>query len=66
MSDTDRLLPAAQVLTRYSVTAMTVWRWLRSKTLNFPKPITINRRRYWRLQDLVSWERERATAPTPA
>ena len=56
-SNADELLPAAMVFNRYHVSQMTVWRWLRSATLNFPRPLLINRRRYWRLADLIAWER---------
>jgi predicted DNA-binding transcriptional regulator AlpA len=62
----DRLLPATQVLARYGVTAMTLWRWLRSTSLAFPAPLRINTRRYWRLRDLLEWERARAASPVAA
>lgn len=51
-----RRLPARQVLARYGVTDMTLWRWLRDPKLDFPQPLYINRYRYWPLEDLEAWE----------
>jgi predicted DNA-binding transcriptional regulator AlpA len=53
-------LTAKQVLGRYNITDMTLWRWLVDETLAFPKPMVINRRRYFLETDLVAWERARA------
>ena len=59
-ADEDVYLPAASVRARYSVSFMSIHRWLRDPELNFPKPIYIGRYRYWRLTDLIAWERARA------
>lgn len=53
----DVFLSARQVLDRYGVSAMSLWRWLRDDKLNFPAPIYIGRFRYWRAADLFAWER---------
>jgi hypothetical protein len=53
-------LPSRQVRERYHVSDMSLWRWLRDPKLNFPQPTIINGRRYWRLEDLETWERDRA------
>ena len=37
------------------VSDMTLWRWLQDENLNFPKPIYIQRRRFWRADELVLW-----------
>lgn len=37
------------------VSDMTLWRWLNDPALNFPKPVYICRRRYWREADVVVW-----------
>ncbi|KIN69675.1 hypothetical protein Z948_3424 [Sulfitobacter donghicola DSW-25 = KCTC 12864 = JCM 14565] len=34
---------------------MTIWRWLQDQKLDFPKPIKIKTRNYWRSSDLSSW-----------
>jgi predicted DNA-binding transcriptional regulator AlpA len=54
----DRLLPARKVEARYSVSDMTLWRWLRSD-MGFPKPYYIGRYRYWREAELLDWENAR-------
>jgi len=56
-------LNAAQVRTRYGgISDMALWRWLRDKDLQFPQPIRINGRRFWKASDLHAWERRRAPA----
>lgn len=47
------------IITRYRITAMTLWRWIKSDNVNFPKPIYINKRRYFRIDDVMKWEAER-------
>lgn len=37
------------------ISDMTLWRWLENPELNFPRPIYIGRRRYWREADIVVW-----------
>ena len=60
MSTTETYLTAPQVLQRYGITDMTLWRWLRRDELAFPKPTVINRRRYFRIEELEAWERRQA------
>jgi hypothetical protein len=57
---TSCLVPARKVQDRYDIADRTLDRWLANPALNFPKPVVINKRRYWRLGALVSWERTRA------
>ena len=37
------------------ISDMTLWRWCANETLNFPKPIHIQRRRFWREADVLAW-----------
>ena len=37
------------------ISDMTLWRWLNSEALNFPRPIYIGKRRYWREVDVIAW-----------
>ncbi len=37
------------------VSDMTIWRWQHDPKLNFPAPIYIARRRYWREGDVIAW-----------
>ena len=62
----EQFLPARQVWERYGVTQMSLWRWLRDPELKFPQPIRIGRFRYWRLSDLIEWERSRVGTATTA
>jgi predicted DNA-binding transcriptional regulator AlpA len=61
----DSFLPARCVWERYHVSEMTLFRWLREETMGFPRPIYFGRFRYWRVSDLVAWERRRAAEPPP-
>jgi len=51
---TDKRLKAAAVRALCGdVSDMTLWRWLQER--NFPKPIYIAGRRFWREADVVAW-----------
>ena len=56
----DTHLTARQLTARYSICRRTVGRWTESPTLDFPKPIVINKRRYWREAEIKAWEATRA------
>ncbi|MER8453100.1 DNA-binding protein [Mesorhizobium sp. M1428] len=60
MENPGNYVTAKQVLGRYNITDMTLWRWLADDALAFPRPMVINRRRYFLDSDLVAWERARA------
>jgi len=34
---------------------MSLWRWLNDPAMNFPRPIYIAKRRYWREAEIVAW-----------
>jgi predicted DNA-binding transcriptional regulator AlpA len=51
---------------RYGISDMTIWRWLNNPVLNFPKPLIVNRRRYWRHAEIEAWERAQAASRSPA
>ncbi len=52
----SKLLTSTQVREKLgNVSDMTLWRWLHHPTMNFPQPIYIGRRRYWREDELVAW-----------
>ena len=52
----DRLLTAAAVKARCGgISDMTLWRWTRDEELGFPKPIKIQRIRYWSELALEAW-----------
>jgi hypothetical protein len=58
----DRRLPARLVCERYDIVRRTLDRWIDNEALGFPRPIVINKRRYFREHELEAWERQRAQA----
>jgi predicted DNA-binding transcriptional regulator AlpA len=51
-----KIIPAATVRELCGgISDMSMWRWLQNADLNFPKPIYISRRRYWRQADVLAW-----------
>jgi len=59
---TQTFLTTAQVLKRYSISEMTLWRWQKSTDLAFPSPMVVNKRKFFREDELVAWERNRVRA----
>jgi hypothetical protein len=58
----DIFLTGPQVKARYgNVSDMAIHRWLNHATMNFPRPIYIGERKYWRLSALVAYEQRAAT-----
>ncbi|EJC66118.1 hypothetical protein Rleg5DRAFT_1825 [Rhizobium leguminosarum bv. viciae WSM1455] len=53
-------LTSSQVLSRYSISEMTLHRWGKDARLSFPRPMVVNRRKFFKEDDLIAWERERA------
>ena len=52
-----RFLTGPQVCSRYSITDMSLWRWLKDPTIGFPQPtMRVKDRRYWLEADLIAWE----------
>jgi predicted DNA-binding transcriptional regulator AlpA len=60
--DQNTFLPGPKVCARYDIRDITLLRWMRDAELEFPQPLRINRRNYWRLAELERWERARARA----
>ncbi|WP_299803551.1 hypothetical protein [Tardiphaga sp.] len=42
-----------------SISHMTLWRWMRSETLGFPKPTVTNGRNYFIRSEIEAWDRAR-------
>jgi hypothetical protein len=61
-TDTGPLVPAREVLKRYGVVDRTLDRWVADPKLGFPQPTIINKRRYFRENALLEWERHKAKA----
>lgn len=48
MDESKRLISAKDVRKRCGgISDMSLWRWIESETLGFPKPLYIQRRRFW-------------------
>lgn len=62
--DEDVFLGSKQVRQRYGgVSAMWIFRRERDPKSGFPTPLVIHRRKFWRLRDLIAWERKLAAGP---
>jgi hypothetical protein len=55
----DRYLPTAEVAHRYLTSTRSVDRWAGDPQLDFPKPFYINGRKFWSLNALRAWDRQR-------
>lgn len=53
----DALLRARQTMKRYGIADRTLDRWLADPKLGFPRPLVIKTKRYFRVRDLMTWER---------
>ena len=57
-----KFLTAKQVRARFGgISNMSLWRWIDDKTLGFPRPLIICRRRYFRLDQIEAFEQRAAT-----
>jgi predicted DNA-binding transcriptional regulator AlpA len=53
-----------QVEVYFGVSGMTIWRWRRDKSLNFPRPALINGVEYTNRAELVAWMKDRVVDRT--
>ena len=52
----DVLLTSVQVRGMVGgVSDMCIWRWIRDERVLFPKPMKMNKRNYWRQEDIKQW-----------
>lgn len=50
-------LTAPQVRQRFGgISDMTLWRWMHDDRVGFPEPVVINRRRFFRLNEIEAFE----------
>jgi predicted DNA-binding transcriptional regulator AlpA len=67
MDPKDVRLTAPQLRHRYGGRSdMWLWRLLHNQASDFPQPLRINGRRYWRLGDIEAWELAQAAQRQPA
>ena len=62
MAEERSLMTGADLMARYSISDMTLHRWIRNKDLNFPQPLVINRRRFFNSEEIQAWEASRKGA----
>ena len=53
----DVWLTATNVCNRLGISKIGLYRWLRDERLNFPQPVIVRKRRYFRMSDLAQWEK---------
>lgn len=59
----NRRIPASIVRELVGgISDMTLSRWLNDPTKDFPRPVYLGRRRFWREQDILDWLESRAEA----
>jgi predicted DNA-binding transcriptional regulator AlpA len=57
----ETYMTAPEVLARFKISEMTLFRWLRDDELGFPRPVIINRRRrLFITAQILEFERSRA------
>jgi predicted DNA-binding transcriptional regulator AlpA len=52
----DIRLPSGAVISRFGIHRRTLSRWMQSHELNFPKPLVINNRLYFKEAEIRAWE----------
>lgn len=50
-------LTAPQVMQRFGISEMTLWRWSHDEKLGFPQPMRIRNRKFFPISDIEAWER---------
>ncbi len=52
---TDHLLISKNIHKILNISDMTLWRWLNDPKMEFPQPIYIRSRRYWKESEINNW-----------
>lgn len=58
----ERILAEAVRTLCGGISDMTLWRWLNTPALGFPRPVLINRIRYWKRAEVTAWLASREVA----
>lgn len=59
-------LTGPQIRHRYQCSYQTIWRWMNDPEMGFPKPMKINNRNRFALDDIEAFERKRASVSSAA
>lgn len=58
-----KLIPAKTVRQLCGgISDMSLWRWLNDPALGFPRPVYIQKRRFWREAEILEWIEAREVA----
>ena len=58
-----KLIPAKTVRELCgNISDMSLWRWLKDPALGFPRPVYIQKRRFWREAEILEWIEAREVA----
>jgi hypothetical protein len=60
-SDARIWISAPSIAERFDVSDKTIARWERNPELGFPRATLINKRRFFRLDEVEAWERSQAS-----
>ena len=52
-----KFLTASTLKKRYDISDITLDRWIKNEKLAFPRPMVVNRKRYFDEADIIEWER---------
>ncbi len=56
MQNDNQLIPSKPLREKLGgISDMTLWRWLNNPEIDFPRPIMISKRRYWRELGIDEW-----------
>jgi predicted DNA-binding transcriptional regulator AlpA len=57
LQENEEFVPSGQLRAELGgISDMTLWRWLKDPKLNFPQPVQIRNRRYWRRSEINGWK----------
>ncbi|KGJ15125.1 helix-turn-helix transcriptional regulator [Paracoccus sanguinis] len=56
MTSPEKLMTASEVMAKFAVSKMSLWRWQRDEKLGFPKPIRIRNRNYYRESEIARFQ----------
>jgi predicted DNA-binding transcriptional regulator AlpA len=62
----EKLITGPELRRRFGITDMSLWRWRHDAELNFPQPVKLRCRNYYRESDIAAWLAARRAAQSTA
>lgn len=56
MTSPEKLMTASEVMAKFSVSKMSLWRWQQDEKVRFPKPIRIRNRNYYLESEIARFQ----------